>query len=226
MEHAVKGFTVIDFLGYMGPGAVFLLALQFFTGWVTVPCQAFFGADGDAALAVYFIAASCFCGNYLHDIGAAIEPLFIRKNMHKSHWGKQTVCSTYKKLFCSAGQPGEDEIADICSSPQKQLKAGKTVFHYVQRNRRPQRLLLFHAFFVMGRTMFLTLILVILMSVVDLCIHQENTCRNVWIALACGVCAILSYLRWRRFEQKSVDEAYLLFTTIEQKEDATEAPES
>ena len=224
MEHVVKGFTVIDFLGYMGPGAVFLLALQFFTGWVTVPCQAFFGADGDAALAVYFIAASYFCGNYLHDIGAAMEPLFIRKNMHKSHWCKQTVRSAYQKLFCSAGQPGEAEIDGICSSPKEQVKAGKTIFHYVQRSCRPQRLLLFHAFFVMGRTMFLTLILVILMSVVDLLIHRANTFRNVWIALACGVCALLSYIRWMRFEQKSVDEAYLLFTTMEQKENAAEAP--
>ena len=216
-EYVVKSFTIIDFLGYMCPGGVFLLSLQFFTHWVTVPYYAFFEKGSEATLATYFILASYLCGNFLHEIGAMIEPLFIRKNMHASYWEKSEVCDTYQKVFCFATPPVGQPYSGLPLTPEEQIKAGKTIFHYVQRNHRPQRLMLFHAFFVMGRTMFVTALLVALMNVVDFFLHQENVFRDVWIMLTCALCAVLSYFRWKGFEQKSVDEAYLLFVTKEAK---------
>lgn len=216
-EHIVKSFTIIDFLSYMGPGAVFLLALQFFIGGVTAPYTAFFVLGGEVTLAAYFIFVSYLCGNLLHEIGKKIEPWLVKKNMHAAHWETQQVRDAYQKRFYPAGMPLEQNGCEIFLTPEKQIKAGKTIFHYVQRNHRPQRLMFFHAVFLMSRTMFVTASLIIPLSVVDLLMHHENQVCDIVVIVACILCAILFYFRWKEFEQKSVDEAYLLFTTADEK---------
>lgn len=218
-EHIVKSFTIIDFLGYMGPGAVFLLALQYFTGCVTEPYNAFFAEGGEITLAAYFIFVSYLCGNLLHEMGKMIEPWLVKKNMHAAHWETQQVRKAYQKRFCSAGTPPEQNGCEIFSTTEEQIKAGKTIFRYVQRNHRPQRLMFFHAFFLMSRTMFVTVLLVILLSLADILKHPGNRCRDIVVIAACILCAILFYFRWKEFEQKSVDEAYLLFTTTEENKE-------
>lgn len=209
MEHVAKNFTVIDFFGYMGPGGVFLLALQFFTGWATVPYYAFFEENSQATLAAYFILMSYLCGSFLHEAGAMAESLLTRENMHAVHWKNPEVRAAYQRKFSPSGPLAPD----FPSTPEEQVRAGKTIFHYVQRTRRPQRLMLFHAFFIMGRTMCVTALFVIAMCAADGSLRPENVFRDRWIALACALCAALSYSRWKGFERRSVAEAYLLFVT-------------
>ena len=221
MEQVAKKFTVIDFLGYIAPGGAFLLILQFFTRWATIPYYAFFGQSNQATLTAYFIFMSYLCGNFLHEIGAMAESLLMRENMHAGHWENPEVRSAYQRKLSPSGSldPG------FPSTPKEQVQAGKTIFHYVQRTRRPQRLMLFHAFFIMGRTLFVTALFAILMCAADSFLCPGNICRNCWIALTCVLCAVLSYFRWRGFERRSIAEAYLHFITEDQGQKDPEANE-
>ncbi len=208
MEHFIKGFTVIDFLSYLGPGAVFLLSLQLLTQKVLEPYHSLFGEGSEFSLIIYFLLASYFCGTLLHQIGAMIEPLFVRKDMHSRYWNEDPVKDAYKK-----------EIdAKLPESTDDKMKAGKYIFHYVQRSCRPQRLMLFYAFFSMSRTMFVTFFSVISMVVIHFAAHPENWKYCLAIGIACIICMLLYFLRWIKFEQKSIDEAYMLFTAKPQEQ--------
>jgi len=207
MEQFVKSFTVIDFLGYLGPGAVFLLSLQLLTQMVLAPYRSFFGEGSELSLTVYFLLASYFCGTLLHQMGAMLEPILVRKDMHSDYWNQDLVKDTYKK-----------EInAELPKDVTEKIDAGKVIFHYVQRNNRPQRLMMFYAFFSMSRTMFVTFFWVLVMVGIHYFLHPESRGICLGIGIACGFCMMFYFFRWKKFEQKSIDEAYMLFTAKPQE---------
>lgn len=194
MEHVVKSFTLIDFLGIFSPGAVFVLAFQYYIGGATILFESFFGKN-DAMLAVYFVALSYLCGNFLHHLGALAEKYFCKKNMHLQYWENDKVLAAYSSKIDSK----------LPRSDKEKAEAGKKIYHYIQRERRTQRLMTFSAFYTMSRSMAVTLILIIVLT---LFARKGSTCQ---IILGCAFLTVLSVHRWREFEQKSVDEAYLLF---------------
>lgn len=200
MEHVVKSFTLIDFLGIFSPGAIFVLAFQFYTGALTLPFISFFG-ENDLMLAAYFVFLSYLAGTFLHQLGAGLEKICCKKNMHIRHWENEKVAEAY----CARINPKRP------ATPMEQANAGKEIFHYIQRNHRPQRVMIFSAFYTMSRTLTVTFLLIIMMVYFFL----ENWLDAAILIGGCGLFTVLSVCRWRKFEQKCVDEAYLLFITEE-----------
>ena len=209
MEHVVKNFTIIDFLGIFTPGAIAVLALQYYIGGLTRPFECFFGENA-GMLAVYFIALSYLCGSFLHQLGGILEELVTlvsrccnqngRENFHIDYWENPKVVSAYQEKI----------NPELPKTAQEKLKAGRQVYHYIQRNHRPQRILLFNAFYTMSRTMVITLLLIMLLIVN----YQENSMKCIMLVACLSLCG-LSVYRWFRFERKSVDEAYLLLVSEE-----------
>lgn len=205
MEHVVKSFTIIDFLGIFTPGAILVLAFQHYIGGATAPFQSFFG-ENDAMLAVYFVALSYLCGSLLHQLGSLLEWLIskivsfspkLKLNMHEKHWENESVKAAYRTKFAS----------DSPNSAKEKIAAGKEIFHYVQRKNRTQRLMTFSAFYTMSRTMVVALLAIILIILLS---HKTTTLP---IIPGCIFLIVFSIQRWWSFEKRSVDEAYLLFVT-------------
>ena len=192
MEPIVKQFTLIDFLGIFAPGAVMTLAVHFYVWDLTLPFQKFFGENA-VMLAVYFIVLSYLCGSLLHQLGATVENWLSRqfgeRNLHQEYLVRSEVQAAYEKHFHRIFP------ADITG----QVKAGKDIYHYVQKRERPQRILIFSAFYTMGRSMAVTLLGVMLITG----IANWKELQKVWLLLLCYAIAILLFiLRWKRFEKK------------------------
>ncbi len=209
MEHFVKSFTIIDFLGIFCPGAVLVLAIQFWQNSLTEPFTRFFG-ENDLMLAVYFVFLSYLCGTVLHDLGSLLEsaltkiPHISKKNMHSSHWNNERLCKRYQEVI-GLNPPDMTDRKAV-------LKAGKNVFHYIQKKERPQRILIFSAFFTMSRTFFVVLILIMVLYFLQI---QSAAEINVPIVFLFLILLALCLHRWIAFEKKCVEEAYLLFLSEE-----------
>lgn len=197
MEHVAKQFTLIDFLGIFVSGAVFVLACNYYITDLTAPCIAFFG-NGTVMLAAYFVALSYLCGNILHQMGAALESrIAVEYNVYASmgHW---------QTLIRKAYQEEFDEA--FPDSQEGQIQAGKSVFHYVQRLVRPQRIVLFNAFYTMART---ALVLMPVLILITFFCESNPTWKWRLIPAYGGAMAVF-YYQWKVFDRKCIQEAYML----------------
>lgn len=211
MEHVVKQFTLIDFLGIFASGAVFVLACNYYIMDLTVPCVAFFGNNA-VILAAYFIALAYLCGNILHQAGAALESRMASESNVYATIGRQQdrIKKAYKKKF-------EEEFP---VDDAGQIEAGKIVFHYVQRGVRPQRIILFNAFYTMARTA-----LVLMPVLIIITFFCEASLLRCWglILTYTGAMAVF-YYQWKVFDRKCIQEAYMLLVSeyiSEQKKTGT-----
>lgn len=197
MEEVLKRFTLIDFTGIFVPGAVMTLALNFYGLDLTAPFDSFFDENA-VMLALYFLALSYLVGSALHQLGAFLERFCGAKLGHEDYHGRPEIQAAYRRCFC----------ADIPASPQE---TWMRILRYLQRDGRPERVILFNSFYTMSRTTAVTLICILPMALYH---HCGTLCS--WQAIA----QLLAYIgviglfvcRWRRFEKKFVEEVYVLFS--------------
>ncbi len=197
MEHLANQFTLIDFFGIFAPGAVFVLACNYYILDMSAPCTKFFGGD-IIMLAVYFIALAYLCGNLLHQVGAALEKRIANEvNVYRylQRW-QGLIDMAYKERFNT----------DFPTDELGQLEAGRDIFHYVQRNVRPQRIVLFNAFYSMGRT---ALVLLPVLAIITFFFESDKE-RLWYLLLAYTGAATVFYYQWRDFDRKCIQEAYML----------------
>lgn len=213
MEPLIKQATLIDVLGILMPGSILLLAVNFYGWWdVGAPWKALLG-DGELSLVVYFVALSYLCGSVVHQLGAVIEEWLTQKplrkiNMHKKYWRDKEIQNAYSTYFKKAPPTEQSELEENILRAQ-QIAAGREVFHVVQQGGdRPQRIVLFNAFYAMSRAMVLTLICIAVITFWN----GRNSLISVLptILLYMIAAAVFAY-RWFKYEARCVDEAYQLF---------------
>lgn len=125
MEHVIKHFTLIDFLGIFSPGAMLVLAVNYYAFDLRGPYDSFF-TENSITLSVYFLALSYLCGIMLHQLGAMAEMCFEEEdNVYRSCPYQKEISDAYKKNFHTAF-PGDED---------GQIRAGRQIFSYVQRVR-------------------------------------------------------------------------------------------
>lgn len=207
MEQLLKQFTLIDFTGIFAPGAVMTLALNFCVLDLTAPFKDFFGENA-VMLALYFLTVSYLLGNALHQSGACLEFIWKVDFDHVSYCKSPEIQAAYQRCFYTP-MP-----ADIKT-------AGNRIFHYLQRNSRPERIIIFNSFYTMSRTMVVTLA-----CLIPITIYYRREALVSWPLalqlLAYVLAMILFRCRWSRFEKKCLEEAYLQFSF--QKLDTKETP--
>lgn len=207
MERLVGQTTLIDTLGILLPGAVLLLAVNYYGVWdIARPWTTLFGG-GDIPMLIYFAGASYLCGSVIHELGAYAERLLARwplhgVNLHAEYWKEEVVQEAYK--ICFKKEPPVGKEKDLRA---EQIKAGKEIFSYVQQGERPQRIVLFTAFYTMSRALVLTLI-----CTAAIVVWGADGLENALLPiLICLVGIAIFFRRWRYFEIKCLDEAYQLF---------------
>ena len=193
MEQFVKQFSLIDFLGITLPGAILVLAANYYIWDITAPCLRFFGANA-AVLSAYFVVLSYLCGCALHQLGIWLEYIFPNeKNVFESLPQKKAVQESYERQF----------NATFPSDAAAQIQAGRQIFRYVQRKERPQRIVIFSAFYTMSRTLLVTFPL--LFVITFFC----GVRRSVLLLYAAAW--IICLTRWAAFDQCCIREAYTIF---------------
>lgn len=207
MERLVGQTTLIDTLGILLPGAVLLLVVNYYGFWdIALPWQMLFG-EGDIPMLVYFAGVSYLCGSAIHELGAYVERFLTwgplrGVNLHAKYWKKKVVQEAYQ--ICFKKEPPVGKEKDVRA---EQIKAGKEIFSYVQQGERPQRIILFTAFYTMSRALVLALTCAVIVV-----IWGANGLENaLWPILICLVGIAIFFRRWRYFESKCLDEAYQLF---------------
>ena len=202
MEQVAKQFTIIDFLGMLIPGALVVLAVNTCLLDLTFPAKDFFG-DNVWVLSAYFIMLSYFFGHGLNQLGMLLEDKIWKvPNMHAKYCVREEIQDTYKKIF---------HVATFPENEAEQLKAGQDIFHYVQKEKRPQRILIFSAFYAMSRTLVVSLIIILIISLP--CVWAQLY-EAGWKMLIVYVIFIAVFrLRWVYYEEKCVNEAYMIFLT-------------
>lgn len=197
MDQILKRFTLIDFTGIFAPGAVMTLALNFCGLDLTAPFDSFFGENA-VMLALYFLTLSYLMGSALHQLGACLE-LWLKVDLeHETYHGKPEIAAAYDRCFHTV-------------IPENTEEAWARILHYLQRDNRPERVILFNSFYTMSRTMVVTLI-----CLIPLMIYHNHGLSISWQAAVW----LLAYIpmialfrgRWVRFEKKFVEEVYLLFS--------------
>lgn len=209
MERLIRQTTLIDTLGILLPGSVLLLAVNYYGILnIALPWKALF-EGGDIPMLIYFAGASYICGSVIHEVGAFVEKLaqrlLCKVNLHAEYWKEKAVQDAYRACF-KKEPPVEGEAGKDIRS--EQIKAGKEIFSYVQQGERDQRIVLFHAFYAMGRALALTLICVTILVVRSASDWKNAICPIV----ACLVGIVVFSCRWWHYESKCLDEAYRLFT--------------
>ena len=206
MERLIKQATLIDFLGILLPGAVFVIAVHYYGVWdVASPWNALFGAES-ASLLIYFAGVSYLCGSVIHQIGAVVEQCLTfgplrNKNMHEKYWNEPAIQDAYRKTF-GKEPPKENDKREW------QIAAGREVFRTIQRGERPQRIILFSAFYTMSRAMVLSLTCVGIMAIWH---ERYYLVASIPTICVCVVGGIVFYRRWIWYESHCVDEAYRIF---------------
>lgn len=224
MSDVLKRFTLIDFLGIFTPGAMMLLCLQMRFGWVTEPCVRFFG-ESEIALFAYFIWGSYLLGTFLHHAGWVMEwvawkcGIHYSPNMQDCFWippqgnHADRNSRTEAERVISAYQSKIDAV--LPATGAERIEAGRKILHYIQRNRRPERIVLFSAFYSMHRTLSFSL-----MAIMGLVVTYGGWGFAVKIQTLAVIAVLLaiSVHRWWDFDWRCVEEAYMMFVADESNE--------
>lgn len=212
MEYMAKRFTLIDFLGIFSPGAVLVLAVNYYAFDLRVPYDRFF-TENMITLSAYFLAISYLCGSALHQLGAMAERYFKEeKNVYSNCLYQKEIKAAYQKKF----------HMKFPNDEKGQINAGRQIFSYVQRIRRPERIVLFSAFYTMSRTLIVTLFIMLLMTAA----YRWNVFWSELPLLCIYLAGIWIFCMQReRFSNKCIEEAYMLFA-FEEPERQDQAAET
>lgn len=225
MDQLMRHVTLIDTLGIFLPGAILIVAVNFYGIWdVSGPWKALFG-EGDIPMLVYFVGLSYLCGSVIHQVGAMAEQLLMKvprlgRDLHASYWKDPRVCCVYQAVFQKV-PPVQDSSLSKKELRVRQLEAGQEIFRTVRHRTQPQQMILFDAIYTMSRAVVLTLLCVAVMAI-KVQWHRWNTALPT--AAVCVVCMAIFFRRWMWYEARCIDEAYRIFLTYAQLPSEAEAP--
>lgn len=211
MKHVTKQFSLIDFLGIALPGAILALTVNYYVWDLAAPCNDFFGKNA-AVLSVYFVALSYLCGSALHQMGIYLEKRLLpnEENVFATHCQQQAIEAAYRRQFLTSF-PGDNNNG-------AQIQAGREIFHHVQSKGRPQRILIFSAFYAMSRTLLVTIPIVFAVIAASCTLTLEL----LPLCAVCIVAWIICFLRWKDFDRCCITEAYTIFAAEEAARAATD----
>ena len=222
MEHITEQFTLVDFLGILMPGAIVTLAINTYAWDLTLPAVKFFGRNS-LVMAVYFVGTSYFVGHILHQLSLLMEKYIWKvPNMHKKYMTRPEILQAYRKRFSLEASPDNSPEAESDTTNSEKtvseedewemVKAGQNIFHYVQRKERPQRIVLFTAFYTMSRAMVVAFALLFGFALWS---GRTELLKALPLLTVYTLLIALFRSRWLNFEEKCLDEAYMLFLTEE-----------
>lgn len=198
MDEAIKNFTMIDYLGILIPGLTLLYAAQPVRDVVTPELL----SDHVVLALSGIIIAGYILGSALAQTASMLEDAL----WHLHFWQNAIVPADYfedtviQEAYCFVY--AVDSVPD---TKEKQCAAAGDIFHYVQRETRPERIVIFTAFYTMARTLFTTFCLILLLM------RTGQAALPLWAEPVCAVLAVLFLLRWVQFDRKCVTESRLLF---------------
>lgn len=217
MDQLMKHVTLIDTIGIFLPGAILIVAVNFYGIWdAAAPWNALFG-EGDIPMLVYFVGLSYLCGSVIHQMGAAAEQLLMKVprlgcNLHAPYWENPKVCCAYQAIFQKA-PPVQDSSLSKKELRARQLEAGQEIFRTVRQRTQPQQMILFDAIYTMSRALVLTLFCVAAMAI-EAQWHKWHTALPT--VAVCVICMVIFFRRWVWYEARCIDEAYRIFLTYAQ----------
>ena len=204
LGHFVRRFTIIDFLGYLIPGAIITLALnQRFGHVIQEPLIAFFGHQ-IVLLSIYFLVLSYLFGTIIHEISQLLGFLadFILSKKLISREREGHTLYYYHKVFQQPEFYGPFRLKSNMFERRQAGKRLRKIQRFLQPELEKTKFPLLRAFSTMGRTGAVTAILLILLYwdslVWDYSISPYYSLFR--IALLVGL-AVLLFARCVRFKK-------------------------
>ena len=202
MDEALKRFNLIDFLGIFVPGLLVELCVNYY--WIDLLLPARKVIEENAfILGLCFVVFAFLFGSLLHTVGSLLDKLMFAlpnrlEKLNEAYLNNESMKYTYKKIF------GE-------CVPEPSRGQGWNTFRkinrYLQRETRPERIVVFTAHSNMSRTMVAALLMILILV---LCFDSSNYS----LLLLCGIGAILFFIRWQHFEKLWIDEICTMFEAL------------
>ena len=189
---------MVDYLGILIPGLTLLYAAQPVRDVVTPELL----TDHIVLAALGIIIAGYILGSALAQAASMLEDAL----WHFPFWQSAVVPADYfednaiQEAYCFVF--AVDSVPD---TREKQCAATGDIFRYIQREKRPDRIVIFTAFYTMSRALFITFCLILLLM------RAGQAALPLWAEPVCVVLAVLFLLRWVQFDRKCITESRLLF---------------
>lgn len=201
LKHIIKRFTIIDLLGMAVPGAMLVLAWNFYFGGITAPVEHLFGESG-IALTLYFVVISYLAGMLVQEISKPLEKLLSSgvKSVNEEWQNNSAVKRYYSKKF------GEKDS-------EKEME--RKVFLFVSDlNINESKLDLFHSFYSMARNSIAAIAVIVLLWLASRCAYCKEIIEEYDILLM-GLCFVpVMWVRGCRFYALTQERAYRDFLNI------------
>lgn len=216
LVHFLRRYTVIDFLGYLIPGAIVTLVWnQRFNGMLKAPFTDFFGEQA-VLLGLYFLVLSYLVGTVIHELSKPID-LLLNKILYTSKRDREQSGATLdnvKKIF-GVSALSEKEKADPKSKKRDTQERFKKIYHWMAPQLDNTKVPLFHAFSTLGRTGSVTVLLIALLYWTDPSQAVFQSCCPFWVQVSLVIAlVVLMIVRCYRFKKTSIGYIYDAFDAI------------
>lgn len=226
MDHFLKSFSVIDFLGIFAPGALVTLAYNYYLGGVTKPFTSFF-ANQSITLVIYFVFLSYLAGILLQELSKPLEKIICyERKCHRDWQENPGIMELYNKIFKQpamtrrqSGHSSFQRQSSGCITDKKIKKEEKKrekevwlkIYRYVQPEIKEIKIPLFHAFASMARSCSVAALLVMGINREACRRNLETATDNRATSLICAGIAVLMLWRCRRFHKLVIHYSYTSF---------------
>ena len=220
MEHFLKNFTVIDFLGIFTPGALVTLAYNSYFGGATAPFTKFF-ADQSVTLVFYFVFLAYLVGILLQEISKPLDKIpFVDASFHKAWQANPKVREMYKKTFGLSNRSNSGGGTQQRTVDSKENEVWENIYRQTQPGIKENKIPLFHAFASMARSCSVAALIVMAMNWWA-CSKKLETADTGWVTTTFCLCAAALMLhRCRRFNKIIIEYSYNAFIQSSSKDDS------
>lgn len=214
MDHFLKSFSVIDFLGIFTPGALVTLAYNNYFGGVADPFTKFFD-DQSVTLVIYFVFLAYLIGVLLQECSKPLEKIFYFDDHCHAVWQENPrVQELYKKIF---NRPIAAQTREASSDSDSEKIVWGNIYKYVQPDLQQMKLPLFHGFASMARSCCVAVLLIMAMNVIA-CDQGLETAEAGWITnMVCMAAAWIMFCRCKRFHKLVIEYSYIAFLQLDGK---------
>ncbi len=213
--HLIRRFTIIDFLGYLIPGSIVTLSLNYrFNGIFKAPFQDFFG-EQTVLLALYFLVLSYLVGTVIHEISKPLD-LLINKKLYRPQKGREALGNTkyyYEQIFLLS--PSSGQTSSVASETTNDQIHFEKIYHWIQPRLDDTKVPLFHAFSTLSRTGTVTVLVVALLYWTAPSLQPFKFCTSFFLQVFLVVALMLLLIgRCYRFKKTSMKYIYDYFDFI------------
>lgn len=230
MDHFLKSFSVIDFLGIFAPGALVTLAYNYYLGGVTAPFTKFFN-DQSITLVIYFVFLSYLVGILLQELSKPLEGIICYERKCHQEWQENPgIKALYQKIFKQPVVPRRQQGSSLfqrknrgCATDKVRKREEKKheeevwlkIYRYVQPEIKEMKIPLFHAFASMARSCFLAALLIMAINWAAHILKLATATDILFTNLFCTIIAVLMLFRCRRFHKLVTNYSYISFLQMD-----------